>query len=511
MAAPAAVLAFSMLRPARGAAPAAPAAPAPSEPAAEAEAASRKAGLFARRRHPMLGDSPLGAKEARSWYPQRRYDAAGNELPLEFGSDRDVGSIRYADASPAPAAHAGAAASTDEASAGAADPAGEEERLPTIAEVLARNGNGAHADEDQEPVRVDSHGRVISVARPPPPPRAPEPPRVAPSRNDRGFDANPLLGPAYVPSALRPDDADGDDPALPRGVRWKRPEPESASPPPSASPAAGTEPEPEASQRAPAAEVAVEPEAEVEAPAPAPAPPPAPVTLRVAPRPVPAAPSSVRASLRQALDAARDPATNARYLAKLEASGFLADVAPPGAAAPAKPARAPEPEAAKEPPQAKETRKGRRPPKAARRGGAAKKAGPGAKAPQGKAAQGRAAQGKKAHAKGARKPEPKAHAAEPPPPERAVAGKAAAGTGKASAPLAEALREARGDETLARAVEAALERGSVSAVLLTRRLGVGYTAARRLVARLVEAGLLGEAEGSGAHPVRVTRAQWDAR
>jgi DNA segregation ATPase FtsK/SpoIIIE-like protein len=66
------------------------------------------------------------------------------------------------------------------------------------------------------------------------------------------------------------------------------------------------------------------------------------------------------------------------------------------------------------------------------------------------------------------------------------------------------------DELFAKAVEASLERGAASAVLLTRRLGIGYGKAQALVDRLAKAGVLGEVTPNGARPVLIRREDLDA-
>jgi DNA segregation ATPase FtsK/SpoIIIE-like protein len=60
-----------------------------------------------------------------------------------------------------------------------------------------------------------------------------------------------------------------------------------------------------------------------------------------------------------------------------------------------------------------------------------------------------------------------------------------------------------------KAVEAALDRGAASPVLLTRRLGIGYARAKTLMDRLVETGVLGEVMASGARPTRLSREDWE--
>ena len=60
-------------------------------------------------------------------------------------------------------------------------------------------------------------------------------------------------------------------------------------------------------------------------------------------------------------------------------------------------------------------------------------------------------------------------------------------------------------------VDAALERGSASLVLLKRKLGVGYARAASLMDALVAEGVLGEMTASGSRPTLVTQAEWNRR
>jgi len=453
MAAPAAVLAFSMLRgreredrePVAERVPHAP----PPKP-------EKRSGLFGRR-HPMLGEGPLGAREAQPWYPQRRYDPTGDEVPIVFKGDRDVGSIRFVgDAAESPSAPP--TPSPDGPQAGVA-----EDRLPTIPELWAR-GAAAEEESDSAPVRVDSRGRVISVAlpSPEPAPEPPDPPSPVAPRARPGLDANPLLGPAYVPSALRESD-EGRDPNLPPGVRWQtpRPEPAAEAQPVQVAPEAPPPPAPTPPEPAPPAVEVPESPADVATAEDVPA------EDGHATRPLPSAPTSVRESLRNALDAAGRPGVNSRYLAKLEACGFLGDIS--SEPEPADQASAP-------------AEKKRRPRKKAK------------------------ARAKPAGKRGARGVRPPREAPAPP----AAARRTVSAPPEAGGARAEALASARGDEMLERALGAAVERGSASAVLLTRRLGVGYTSARRLLERLVAQGLLGPVTASGAHPVLVTPEEWAA-
>jgi hypothetical protein len=220
----------------------------------------------------------------------------------------------------------------------------------------------------------------------------------------------------------------------------------------------------------------------------------------------------VRESLRHALDAAGRPGVNSRYLAKLEAVGFLGDLtaaseapalreAPQGADLPA--ARTHEPVADEAPAASRDPK--RRPRKQAKAGASAPAKRPvreGRAKARPKPARGAdKASRSPGRARGAARP-----GTAPPVPERRTPATLAGTSGA----RAEALASARGDEMLERALGAAVERGSASAVLLTRRLGVGYTSARRLLERLVAQGLLGPVTPSGAHPVLVTPEEWAA-
>ncbi len=60
-------------------------------------------------------------------------------------------------------------------------------------------------------------------------------------------------------------------------------------------------------------------------------------------------------------------------------------------------------------------------------------------------------------------------------------------------------------------VDAALERGTASLVLLKRKLGVGYARAASLMDALVAEGVLGEMTASGSRPTLLTVAEWNRR
>lgn len=69
----------------------------------------------------------------------------------------------------------------------------------------------------------------------------------------------------------------------------------------------------------------------------------------------------------------------------------------------------------------------------------------------------------------------------------------------------------RRDALFDASVDAALERGSASLVLLKRKLGVGYARAASLMDALVAEGVLGEMTASGSRPTLVTQAEWNRR
>jgi hypothetical protein len=70
-------------------------------------------------------------------------------------------------------------------------------------------------------------------------------------------------------------------------------------------------------------------------------------------------------------------------------------------------------------------------------------------------------------------------------------------TAPAAAPAARSDR----DELYGRAVEAVKERGRGSVVVLQRKLSIGFTRASKILAQLVEDGILGAENASGSHPV----------
>ncbi|MCC7139079.1 MAG: hypothetical protein IT460_11710 [Planctomycetes bacterium] len=83
------------------------------------------------------------------------------------------------------------------------------------------------------------------------------------------------------------------------------------------------------------------------------------------------------------------------------------------------------------------------------------------------------------------------------------------------APAADAVPARRGstasDPLFSASVEAALERGAASLVLLKRKLGVGYARAASLMEALVAEGIVGEMSASGSRPTLITATEWARR
>jgi hypothetical protein len=69
----------------------------------------------------------------------------------------------------------------------------------------------------------------------------------------------------------------------------------------------------------------------------------------------------------------------------------------------------------------------------------------------------------------------------------------------------------RFDSLFVSAVEAALERGAASLVLLQRRFGIGYARASTLMDALAAEGIVGETTASGSRPTTITAAEWSKR
>ncbi|MDF1701456.1 MAG: DNA translocase FtsK [Planctomycetota bacterium] len=504
MAIPAAVLALSMRKPA--------ARPA----AAGGSAANRRPGAATGDDRPSIWARVKGFFQRERidvqnrWYPKQRFDAWGNELPMEFDRSRDVGGIRFADedetaspdaASPAAApaedatdegkAESEAAPTTSPSAAGSpsmADLLEGEERLPTIPELLAGKGSALAARLTEDPsggvrelstdaaedgtVHVGSDGRA----------------RAASASHAAG-------GPVEVAASAS---------GLLPGVRYAEP-----SAPPEADAtghgAAGPNQRGAGASETPAVDAAAAALSQavtdaVRGPAPAPVD----THTRMA--------ASVRESVRRSVDALRGsgdgqaPEPKSRYLQKLEASGMFEFARPRGTPEPAaKPGKAAKPKKAAK----KKTAKKKA---AAKRPAAKKKASPRKKAAAQKKTTSKpkpAASKPAARKSTATKTAPsKTAAAKKAAKKRSQARERAAAEARQRQMMIEGLRIERFDPLFGRAVEAALDRGAASSMLLTRRLGVPFARAEALLARMIDAGVLGTATESGSNPVLLTAEEW---
>ncbi len=483
MAIPAAVLAFSLQK--RAERPARDAAPRRNEERPSYGLWAHVRGLFGRR----SSRDPA----ADTWYPERRFDEAGNELPMDFGRQRDVGGIRYVepeteDEEPDHEQPADDAESTeppaaprDETPPLIADLLEDEERLPTIPELLAGNyagGDAAFTDDpsggpretdaaipDDGPIHVDSEGKPHPVApaasvRSQTPTAAAEEPEVAEEGRRHVADDAGQQRLAFV--ATREPESVA-DPALPPGVRWAD---EPAPPEPE------TDPEELAPEEEPADLPALSAALEHAVRGPEADPQDAAHTAR-----------SIRETLQQKVEAIRADGASSRYMAKLEAIGLF-DPAEPEAVEQPKPAKRKKgpKKAAKKKVARKKTAKKKK--SASKTGG--RRTSPAVRSRPKK----KAAAKRKPRTQSPRRPDP-----------------VAAGRKRREA-LLEGLRIERLDPLFARAVEAALDRGAASPVLLTRRLGLPFARAKEIVDRMIAAGVLEEASPSGSHAVSITKAEW---
>ena len=102
--------------------------------------------------------------------------------------------------------------------------------------------------------------------------------------------------------------------------------------------------------------------------------------------------------------------------------------------------------------------------------------------------------------------------AAPPPPPDAPGQLSLFGSSKAAGKSKAAVAHpAAKDELFPAAVDAALERGTASLVLLKRKLNVGYARAESLMDALVAEGILGEMTASGSRPTLITSREWHTR
>lgn len=497
MAIPAAVLAFSLRKPSARPEPAARKA-APTDDDAKGGLLAKITGLFRRDRTPV----------ENRWYPKQRFDAWGNELPMQFGGSRDVGGIRFADedepsdaptqptseGAPAPttasaAATAGDPAAPDDAPETIADLLEGEERLPTIPELLA-----GKASNSLDPFADDPSGGARELASD----AADEGPVHVGSAHDGERDTtHPET--AY-PSGWNTPAAKADEGLLP-GVRYADITPavpldaeddnhDEGLASDTDDPTAGTEDDPVVTADLGLSDAVA---AAVRGPAPAPAD----AQSRMA--------ASVREGVRRSVEALRGsgdgstPEPKSRYLEKLEASGMFDFARPLTDPEPAKPTR--KKAAAKK--------------KAATKKAAAKKTAAKKKAPAKKKAAKKKAVAKKKAARKKAAPRKKAAAKKAPTKKKAAAKKrtlsertAGVKVARRKAAVLESLRIERLDPLFARAVDAALERGSASSMLLTRTLGLPFGRANALLERMIGAGVIGEAGPSGSNPVLISKADW---
>ncbi len=497
------------------------------------------------------------APRAQGWYPEKRYDAQGNELPMTFGGSSDVGAIRFRDAEgEAAATEKGAPAEEDAArSASERGPGGWPQGLVADPEegphaaAAAGTGHSSGADDPPEatppqddadlgPLHVRDDRRETPPsrrARPAPPPatgppapqqRAPAPPppvaRTAAPPPPAPVPPVPPAPPAKVFSRQLFPKNPGDAVLLP-GVRYR----DEAEPPP---PAPELPPAPAPAPQAPApSAVADEPATRrprSRKPAATPpaksqaAPPPADELSPLGPPSVPyvraAPPPTEEATVSRALEPLGDMAAMARYRNKLEASGIFASggaAAPPTppprtpaaptqaqvqAAAQAKVAQAKVTQAklqqAKhEQAKVKRASEERLTPPAATQAPEPEKPTASGKPEKPKA--GRSPQAETGKLFETESPPPSAPPAakKAPPPEKKAGAKPPRG----------AWVEALKDTGFLQAVEAVVERGAASPVLLTRRLGVGYARAQALVERLALTGVVGEVAPNGSRPVLI--------
>lgn len=507
-------------KPAKKSKQAPPAQPATSE---ESEDERPKSSLFRRRKKVSnLADLVRGKRKPKRpagqpWYPEPQFDDEGNELPMVFGETRDVGSIRFAPVDEDENETVETDGLEDEAEATA-------DALPTIPELfagsydpddleakLAAEAEAARAAEDDIAVEGDD---VESA----PPPAAPSP--------ERGTRARVVEGVGRVVGS-----AEAHEETLMPGVRW--------APTPSEMPAAAApapaeveseadeeewEDEPEVAASAEAASDGLDDEDEA-------------LGRVMGQTPTPPEPDeaheptpSVKDSVLQALEGEAHTTSSKRYLQKLEASGifdFMQDETPEPDPGPKK-STAKKKKAAKKPGKKKTAK---------RKAAARKKKAPAKRKstpkPKSEASKPKPVATRKASA--VRKPRPQpavkkrpsapvetaAPAETPrPKPDQWKTGSWRYGPNGAQPhsekqpveAVSEAIRRQvvreRRDPRFTQAAEICLERGAASPVLLTRRMGIGYSEAKSLVERLVGVGVLGAVTPSGSYPTAMTRVQW---
>ncbi len=420
----------------------------------------------------LVRDAPKAKrKPGEPWYPSQQFSEEGDEVPMDFDGARDVGGIRFVD-----------------------DPEPEdvvEEAAPDSETALEDEADAIEPEEEPEGrLHVDGNGAEVVVAEVVGAP-AVEPETVgdAPAPFDLDpvdDDEEPAPAPKRKPDASwdKLEDEAEDEP-LPPGVRYAEPAPAAQAPAPD------TSDNGEGEESVEALDDEDEALHELMRGTPPAAQPPIHTSREV------------RESMRNTLLPEQMQEASRRYLKKLESSGifdFLEEDEEPAAKKPAaKRKKAAKKPAAKKKKAAK--KKAARKPAAKRSAKKSAKKKAAKKSARRKTAARRTTAPKKAPDKGA----PSKHRFQ--------------ATGESSEEIAASLgisvdmhrrlsRESV-EPLFAQAVEIALERGAASPVLLTRRMGIGFTGAKKLVQRLVEAGVLGDMNVNGSHPTRLTREVWE--
>lgn len=441
--------------------------------------------LIPRRRRKASTDLEALARKnvgGRVRYPQPVFDADGNELPMHFDGSRDVGAIRYAGEEDPPAR---AASARREAAPTGSPP---HHGLPTLRDVLAGDAE-VEDDLEEAPFPGDDEGE------------APLPGVGA--ATDQGAATLPVAETVYddVPSVFEEAD-DGPIHVDAHGNPVVRPRPRAVPRPPAAAAPAAAAPSPApVSRRVPVrADTRASRDDDAEG--------------DVVHLPEDGPPASVQVARDRTNNAHEDLPADVRY----------ADPQPtaaPGGRAPAPVASAGAPEPVLEALRGASThrlalqRAGERDPETRAeqmrsvRASVLKTLGPMGDATACEAHL------RKLEACGLFEPAPtsspaaaRAQAAADPE-GLSEAARLEAARLAAQKALVHQLREERTDPLFAVAVEAALERGAVSLVLLSRRLGTSYARSRELLDRLLATDVVGPAGSNGSHPTVLTQALWD--
>jgi len=398
------------------------------------------------------GGKGLPPVVAKPWYPERRVGPDGEELPMQLGG-ADVGPIRYRDPPP------------DSETAG--PPPG-----PAAPSPIATSAPEAPAPSTQSPAATPGVRASIPKAKPPPPLSTPtrKPPVITGVRyvDEEPEPAAPLTVAPREPLA-------GDE--LPAGVRFAPVAPPPPPPPPPA-PTPPTPPPPAPPPPPVAASPLLPPTPPPPPPVAVPAPPPS-TDVPVAPAaPIDASPAAAPPDDTPAVAAAQPPSV-AGYRRKLSETGLI-DGTNPAADRPGRP-----PKPRPRPATGKDWRE---------------------------ALHGLFSSLPVEELPPARVPDELVGRS----PAEEEAAAAADAPGQLQMFDADDATESghgagRRDALFDASVDAALERGSASLVLLKRKLGVGYARAASLMDALVAEGVLGEMTASGSRPTLVTQAEWNRR